>query len=118
MEKYLYFAKNTTIDGNEDIALVPSSKIRGIAAAVSSSARSDNETTIKLNFADIDGTENDEAFVNLNHAFGDKKKVAKSIVSIINGGRIKAPFIQACDDKNGVIAIDGVTSINSINTEI
>lgn len=116
MEKYLYFAKNTTIDGHEDIALVPSSKIRGIVASTDNTSRTVNETQIKMNFADIDGTENDEAFIKLTHVYGDKKRVARSIVSLINGGRVKSPFIQACDLKNGVIAIDGVTALTITTT--
>ena len=82
MEKYLFFAKGVTLDGHEDIALVPSSRITGVAASVSNSVRVDNETHVKINFADIDGTENDEAFINIDHLHGDKKKVCRSIVSI------------------------------------
>ena len=116
MEKYLFFAKNVTLDGHEDIALVPSSRITGVAASTSDASRVSNETHVKINFTDIDGTENNEAFINIDHAFGDKKRVCKSIVSLINGGRVKKPFISAVDMRaGGVIAIDGCTNISSIN---
>ena len=119
MEKYLYFAKGSaSLDGHEDIALVPSSNLRAIVGSLSNSSRVSNETHVMIKFDDIDGTENKSAFINIVHAFGDKKKVCRSIVSLINGGRVKSPFIQAVDMKNGVIAVEGCTDLSSINLEL
>tara|TARA_R100000734_G_C3275821_1_gene70658 strand:- start:326 stop:709 length:384 start_codon:yes stop_codon:yes gene_type:complete len=123
MEKYLYFTNpSSDINGTEEMAMVPSSSIFA-AGPPSSANQNDNLTVTKLYIRPEDGTENPtdpagdqvEDFINVVHALGDRKKVLKSLVQLINGSKTKSPFVVAADEQNNEFGIEGVTAVSSIN---
>ena len=119
MKKYLYFT-NPGNAGNHDLIMIPADHILGVRLP------SSNEQIRNLDVSAIDyrphtgavnadNSQADEDFINVNHAIGDRQRVIKSLVSLINSDKTNSPFIVAADDQNGEYAIDGVTSVRSIN---
>ena len=102
MERYLYFT-DSAADGDNDLALRPTSSVRAIFAA--------SATTTTINLEPRDGTGTTEDLVTLTHADGDHKAVMNDLVAIINAERNNNPFAVVCDAINGVYNIKGVTAL-------
>tara|TARA_Y100000361_G_C10926776_1_gene221770 strand:- start:40 stop:408 length:369 start_codon:yes stop_codon:yes gene_type:complete len=120
MKKYLYFT-NPGNSGDRDLIMIPADHVLGVSLP-SSTNQLDNLTVTSIDYRPHTGAikpgtsiDAEEDFVNVIHAVGDRQRVVKSLVSLINSDKTNSPFIVAADDQNGEYAIDGVTSIRSIN---
>ena len=118
MKKYLYFTNpgNQAADGsddNHDLLMIPADHVLGVSLP-SSVSQTHNLTITSIDFQPIDGSGALEDFVFVNHTEGNRQKIIKNLVEIINSDKTNSPFIVVSDEQNGEY-IDGIDSTNRIS---
>ena len=106
MERYLYFTNPNSgaPDGNQELALYPTSSILAIFAS--------SATETKINMLPRDGAGTAEDIIRLTHADGDHKAVMNALVAMINAEKNNNPFVVVADKENGIFNISGVTAVH------
>ena len=112
MKKYLYFTR-PGMTNNADLIMIPADHILG-ASLQSGGDQTLNLTVTGIWYRPLDGTGTVPDYVNVIHEIGDRQKVLKSLVSLINNNKTNSPFIVASDDQNAEYAIEGVTGTRDI----